>query len=202
MTKKFIILLAAGVLSICLLSGGCFKTDESKISDFKELLKLPTKNQAAQKTDKQANAELPKIDLSKQDVETIAVSLYFGNASASGLATEERNIEKVEGVARRTVEELFNGPVNTKEYSNVFPEGTRLLDINVRPDGICIVDLSGEVSQVENEQQEKLMVYAITNTLSQFPSIERVKFRIDGQEVETLGGFVQLGEAVEPNLKI
>jgi len=203
MTKRVIIFLATGVLAVCLLSGGCLKTDENKISEWKDLFKIPVSSQKDDsKTEVQKKAETGSKDVSdKESLETLSLQLYFANVDSTKLVVEERKIEKVEGIARRTVEELLEGPAR-KEYINVLPEGTRLLDINVRPDGICIVDLSAEVSTVDNQQQEKLIVYAITNTLSQFPTIETVKFRIDGKDVETLGGYVQLGSGAEADYQI
>lgn len=203
MAKRFIIFLAVGVLAVCLLSGGCLKTDANKISEWKDLFKIPVSNQKDNsKTAEQKKTENGSADVSKQEtMETLSLQLYFANVDSTKLVVEDRKIEKVEGIARRTVEELLKGPAR-KEYISVFPEGTHLLDINVRPDGTCIVDLSHEVSLVDNQQQEKLMVFAITNTLSQFPTIEKVKFRIDGKDVETLGGYIQLGNGVEPDYHI
>jgi spore germination protein GerM len=203
MSKRFVIVLATGVLAICLLSGGCLNTDKSKskISDWKDLLKQSVEQKAD--SEKTSAIETPSVEpvTTQQSIGSLKLNLYFGNASGSKLVAEERSIQKVEGIARRTIEELLKGP-KKKEYINVFPEGTKLLDINVCPDGLCIVDLSGEVSMVANQQQEELMVYAIANTLSQFPSIERVRFRIEGEDVDTLAGFVPIGEGIEADHKL
>lgn len=202
MTRKVVILIAAVVLAVCLLSGGCLKTDNT-ISDWKELLNIPvTQNTKLSDNMEAERKTTPEFDLNRQEtMQTISLSLYFGNSAGTGLEAEQRDIHKTEGIARRTMEELLKGPVNN-EYINVFPEGTRLLDINVKPDGMCIIDMSREVTHVSNYQQEKLMVYAIVNTLSQFASIESVRFRVEGQEVETLGGYIHLGNSVKPDLQV
>ncbi len=202
MRNKFLIFLATGVLAVCLLSGGCFQTDNAKITDWKDLFKIP----AVKQQDDSSKKEETKTDTSvkktaRPAAETVSLQLYFANQDGTKLAVESRKIEKVEGIARRTIEELLTGP-ERKEYINIFPEGTKLLDINVRPDGECIVDLSDEATRVDNQEQEKLMVYSIANTLAQFPTIEKVKFRIDGKDVETLGGFLDLSDGVEPDFKI
>ena len=123
--------------------------------------------------------------------------LYFGGQDGTSLVPESRVIPKEVGIARSTLNELIKGPA-TPEYLSVFPEGTRLLDINVKPDGLCIVNLSHEACQVTNQQQEEMMVMAIVNTLGQFPTIKEVTFMIDGEPVQEIGGFLDLSQPVKP----
>ncbi|MEA1962107.1 MAG: GerMN domain-containing protein [Bacillota bacterium] len=203
MKKKVFIFLAIGILVVCLLSGGCLKQENDKLSDWKDLLKLPVKqNETVEKAEVEKQGTTQKVDLGQQDnIETMALNLYFGNATGTCLEAEARDVQKTEGIARCTIQELFKGPAR-KESINVFPEGTHLLDINVKPDGMCIIDLSREVTRVESYQQEKLMVYAIVNTLAQFPSIETVKFRIEGEDIDTLAGYIHLGDSVKPDLQV
>ncbi len=101
------------------------------------------------------------------------------------------------GIARSTINELFKGP-ETPGYLSVVPEGTRLLDINVKPDGLCIVDMSHEARQVANKQQEEMMVMAIVNTIGQFPTVKEVTFRINGEPVQEIGGFMDLSQPIKP----
>jgi spore germination protein GerM len=44
------------------------------------------------------------------------------------------------------------------------------------------------------EEAEKLAVYSIVNTLTQFASVEKVELRIDGQRVSTLLGYVEINQ--------
>ena len=69
------------------------------------------------------------------------------------------------------------------------PQGTSLLDINVKDDGLCIVDFSSELLGDASGEviTGELMVYSIVNTLTEFPTIDSVEFRIEGQPVERLG---------------
>lgn len=197
MRNTMIAILALVLLSICILSGGCSKTNQAKIKEWQDLIKIPVDKEKAAKTEKSEQAEI-KQPSKTSSKENMPIQLYFADAKGKKLVVEEREIAKVEGIARKSMEELLKGPANV-EAIKVIPDGTRLLDINIKPDGLCIVNLSSEARGVMNEDQEKLMVYAIANTLGQFPSIKEVSFMIDGQNVNSIGGYMELSVPVKAN---
>lgn len=138
-------------------------------------------------------------------MQEIAVALYFADADGTKLVKTERKIPKVEGMARATVESLLEGPDANSGLVSAIPEGTQLLDINVKPEEkTCIVDFSQELRNqlVSGKNSEQLAVYSITNTLCQFASIDQVEFRIEGQTVATLSGTTDLSTAVSANTAI
>ncbi len=203
MGRKIVLAAAIVLLAICLASGGCstFAGDNS-LKAWKELLSLSPEAETA---DDNSGTSLEDLLLDQQlkpqdTTEYIVLSLYYGDRTGNSLVSEERQIEKTEGIARRTLQELLKGPENT-DYISLFPEGTRLLDINIKEDGWCIVDLSSEVRQIKDEQQEQLMIDSLTNTLGQFPTVRRISFMIDGQTVDYLGGYVDLAQPLEAHYK-
>lgn len=123
--------------------------------------------------------------------QTIKVMLYFADPRGETLVAEERIIPKVVGIGRETIEELINGPNPLSGLQPTIPEGTFLNDINIRPDGLAIVDFSRELvtNLVGGSAAEELAVYSIVNTLTQFPSVQKVQLRIDGQNVKTIGSL-------------
>ncbi|HWQ74312.1 MAG TPA: GerMN domain-containing protein [Syntrophomonas sp.] len=196
MRNIFIVILAMVLLSVCLLSGGCSKPDQTTVKEWQDLLKFPTvKNQTEPKTD--SDPSQPTESKAVIPGESIQVSLYFGDANGKKLVQEDRNIVKVEGIARETLEELIKGPANV-ELTQVFPAGTQLLDINLKPDGLCIVDLSAEACNVSSRVQEELMVNAIAKTLGQYPTIQGIAFMVDGEKVDRIGGYVDLSAPIDP----
>ncbi len=198
MTNKLIISLAAVLLVVCLLSGGCSKVDESKIKAWKDMIKIPT---SAEKNTASEKNLLTPDQLSTEPTEKVIVKLYFEDSQQSKLVVEERSIGKVEGIARQTMQELLKGPSQTSMRS-VFPNGTELLDINVKPGGLCIVDLSGEAQKVSDRNQAQLMVQAVAHTLGQFPTITEVSFLINGEKVSSLGGMVDIAKPVQADYYI
>jgi len=196
MTKKLIVVMAMMLLALCLLSGGCSKVDDSKINTWKDMLKIPTSSdKAAQKGNDAVTT--PTAD-TQVTTEEISVKLYFVDPAQHKLVVEQRSIGKVEGIARQTMQELFKGP-SSSGYQAVVPAGTKLLDINIKPEGLCIVDLSSEAGKISSQDQGKLMIQAVANTLSQFPSIKEVSFLINGEKVKTLGGLVDIAQPVQAN---
>lgn len=199
MTQKFLVVIAVVILAICLISGGCQPAAEQKaIKTWKDLVNLLPEAQSANQVNRDDTESVAPPAALEQSQATLEVLLYFAGEDGRTLVPESRTIPKEEGIARSTLTELIKGP-KTPEYLRVFPEGTRLLDINVKPDGLCIVDLSNEACQVSNRQQEELMVMAVANTVGQFPTVQEVSFMIDGHPVSKIGGFLDLSDPIKPD---
>lgn len=200
MTRKFILILAAIVLGICLLSGGCSATaSNAKIQALKDMIKAS--NPPASSVDQGTRVQDLVQDLDVVAQEQIEVKLYFGDKGGQRLVAENRQIDKTPGMARETVNELLKGPVQA-EHTRLFPEGTRLLDINIKSDGTCIVDLSSEVRGFSNSQQGKLMIYSLVNTLGEYPTVKTVNVIIGGEQVQSLGSQVNLTVPLKPDYKL
>ncbi len=136
--------------------------------------------------------------------ESIEVNLYFSDSTGKKLVEEQRSIPKVEGIARATLEELIKGPSEQSGLLPTIPAGAKLLDINLKPDGEAIIDFSPEIgsNHTGEKEGENLTVYSIVNTLTQFPTVKSVRFRIGGQDVKTLAGNVNLDQPVFRNDEI
>lgn len=130
--------------------------------------------------------------------ETKKIVLYFSDAEGKSLVAEERTIPKVEGIARQTMIELTKGPHPESGLISTLPEGTVLKDINIKPDGLAIVDFSQElVSNFAGDSDtETLTVYSIVNTLTQFDTVKEVQILVDGKQVETIAGHVRVSAAM------
>ena len=126
---------------------------------------------------------------------------FFVDDQSGKLASEQRSIPKVTGIARAAVQELIRGPAVGSSLTSAIPLGASLLDINVRSDGRCIVDLSREFRTNLGKEKDaaELAVYSVVNTLTQFSTIKEVQFLIDGQAVETLGGQLDLSQPLVRN---
>lgn len=189
----------AGILIIvlCLMNTGCSEIPKNEsFKNWQDLIRLlPEDQKTAVPTKESVPAE--NIILG----ESVDVELYFMTADGASLEAEKRTIPKTEGIARKTLEELISGPDN-KTLSSPLPAGTELLDINIKPEGLCIVDLSSEATLVKNENQEQMMVYAIANTVGQFPTVKEVTFMINGEKTTQLGGYLDLSNPIEPDYSI
>ena len=148
--------------------------------------------------------EIETIEPPTEDVlgETVEVMLYFSDPTGTELVSETREIPKVEGIGRETIEQLISGPRQSEsELLPTIPMGTELLDINVKEDGLARLDFSRELmdNHLGGSTAENLTVYSIVNTLAQFPTVDRVQILVEGQYVDAVAGHVDVSVPLEPN---
>ena len=113
------------------------------------------------------------------------------------VAPMRRTVSSTPTPARAALEALMTGPTSDEESSGLVtavPDGTTLLDLSVA-DGVATVDLSGTFDDGGGSASMLGRVAQVVATVTQFPGIERVAFRLDGEPVETIGGE---GVVVDP----
>src|SRR5688500_3873412 len=134
-------------------------------------------------------------------VPRITATLFYGSADGDALVAVRREVALAEGTvpqAREILEaQLQSAP---EPYATVIPEGTALRAFYATERGDAFVDLSPEVSTKHSggSSTELLTVYAIVNAVAaNLPTIQRVQILIDGREVDTLAGHVDLRRPLE-----
>ncbi|HOQ67196.1 MAG TPA: GerMN domain-containing protein [Candidatus Atribacteria bacterium] len=125
------------------------------------------------------------------------VIIYFTNPDFTALVGEKRKIKKDDKWMEQILEELLKGP-RDRSLFNPIPSSTRLNAVFLEGD-IVYVDLSAEMAENQSggTSQELLSVYAIVDTLTAFPEVRRVKILIDGEEVPTLCGHIDISQPLE-----
>ncbi len=94
------------------------------------------------------------------------------------------------GVAAAAVRELLAAPRPADVrygLGTAIPKGTTLRGLNIKS-GIATVDLSKRFETGGGSLSMQLRVAQVVGTLTQFPTVKRVAFRIDGKPVESIGG--------------
>jgi spore germination protein GerM len=87
---------------------------------------------------------------------------------------------------------LLDGPGPGSKLAKLFPEGTKILSFTLQ-NGLATVNLNQRVTEMNvGSTLEALAVISIVNTLTKFPDVYRVKILIEGKEVESLAGHVDL----------
>lgn len=84
-----------------------------------------------------------------------------------------------------------------------FPAGTRLRSVYLAEDGNLFVDLSGEVTTGHSggSLDELLTVYSLVNAVTtNVQQVAAVQILVDGREVDTLAGHIDLRQPLTPNL--
>lgn len=143
-------------------------------------------------------APLPSTDEQANDptARRIRVKLYMLSGSGTTLAEEDREIalaDNVQEQAKQVLRELFAG--SRQGRPSAIPPGVQLRELFITPQGLAFVDLSQELvsNHIGGSRAEELTVYSISNTLiANFPAINRVQFLVEGREIPTLAGHLDL----------
>lgn len=135
----------------------------------------------------------------------IKAMLYYVSPSGLRLVGVEREVPFGDGTAaqaRRIVEaQLGEAPT---PYAAAFPPDTTLRALFVTAQGDAFVDLSREASagHVGGSLAESLTVYALVNALTvNLPAISGVQILVEGEEVDTLAGHIDLRHPFRKNLR-
>jgi germination protein M len=133
--------------------------------------------------------------------EMAKVTLYFKDSEGRYLLPKTREVPKVTGIARAALEALCAGETEG-DCSPVLPPGSEVLDLNIKPDGICVVDLNLAATKIsENDPRaEALAVYAIVNTLTEFPTVQSVQILVEGQNRKTFAEHIPVDTPLLRNL--
>jgi sporulation and spore germination protein len=135
----------------------------------------------------------------------IKATLYYISEDGLSLPGVQREVpfaDSIEEQARRIVEaQLGDAPA---PYASPVPAGTSLRALFIGQRGEAFVDLGGEVRTKHpgGALYELFTIYAVVDALTvNLPAITRVQILIDGKEVETLAGHVDLRHPLQKNLK-
>ena len=119
-----------------------------------------------------------------------AVRIYL--FSGETLVPVLRPIERTRAVGRAALEELLAGPTPAESagptrLTSAVPPGTLLLGLDIA-DGTATVDLSREYESGGGSASMFGRLSQVVYTLTQFPTVERVAFRLDGRPVTVFSG--------------
>ena len=88
-------------------------------------------------------------------------------------------------------------------FVSVIPPGTTLKGFYLSPEGVAFVDLSAEAGRAHPGSLDEIFaVYSIVNTLTDnLPAIHAVQLLVDGRQVDTLAGHVDVRRPVMKDLR-
>ncbi len=168
--KKIIKMLLCTMLVISTMAFlGCEKKDKKSVTNKEKLENL-------------------KLPLEKDDF--IQFGIYF-DASKDGNAVQvvkdERLINKEELIGETIMQELIKGPTVKSELKPILPKETRLLSFSIK-DNIAYVNLSKDAKIEMSKVKERSCLEGIAASLTQLPSVEKVKITMENKNIDTLGG--------------
>ncbi len=120
--------------------------------------------------------------------QTVTVEVWFTKGET--LYGSKRTQSFTVAVGRAALTALLDGPSAEEKAAGLassVPTGTQLLGLSI-VDGIATVDLSGGFDSGGGSLSERMRLAQVVYTISQFPTVQGVDFRLDGQPVTAFSG--------------
>ena len=97
------------------------------------------------------------------------------------------------------LEALIHTDPVSKQLTNLFPPGTDVHSVKVQGDTATADFNQNFASRGQGSYTERMMVNAVVCTLTEFPEIKKVKFLVDGKEIDTISGHMDLLDPLTRN---
>jgi len=151
------------------------------------------------RSDEQVPEESAEEETAAESVEgvpTRSVIVHFGAADGEGLVAERREIAldrpEREAFALLLLAEIGRGPASEGAYP-VLPPATEVRSVFFDDLGILYVDFRAGSFEgwAWGSSSEILAIRSVVRSLAAaFPEVERIRFLVDGEAVESIGGHV------------
>ena len=200
--KKFFL---PAMLALLLFTTGCEQQPSESPPDKPATTKPQTKSESKPvpskpETKPESTAPAKTSDSSTERTEKMMyVKVYFPDDSGMRLVEVEREILVNDATDKYTaaVDALLDEPVE-ENLTRIFPKNASIRSVKVDGD-LAIVDFDGSLVKnfVGGSTGEEFLIGSIVDTLTNFPEVKRVKFLVNGQEIETLSGHMDLSIPLE-----
>ncbi|MCK9217345.1 MAG: GerMN domain-containing protein [Firmicutes bacterium] len=130
--------------------------------------------------------EINLVKPEKMDDKMSKVMVYYqkkGSGNYSYFVPLTKVVSGFTNSGEAAISALLEGPVPGLGLRNSFPEGTKLLGLEVN-NGIAFVNFSDDILNISSLTEERAMVKAITLTLGEFESVSKVRIFVNGQTIE------------------
>jgi spore germination protein GerM len=140
----------------------------------------------------------------------IKARLFYVSAEGTKLTGVDREVAYADGASAQAQEIVAAqlatpSPSGAKPLVSAIPPGTTLRAVYLNEKGEAYVDLSKEVATAHTggTQDELLTIYSIVNALTtNLPAVTSVQLLVDGKEVDTLAGHIDLRRPLGRNITL
>ena len=141
----------------------------------------------------------PSVTKTENGVTTMQVTVYYPDQAGMALIPVKREIKFTDEGQKyiEAVNCLLDAPTE-EELTKIFPKGAKIKSITLDND-TAVVDLDAGITKnfVGGSTGEEFLINSVVDTLTEFDEIKQVRFLIDGKEVETLAGHMDLSEPIK-----
>lgn len=120
--------------------------------------------------------------------DTVTFRVYFSRDEK--IAAASRTVPRTAGVGAAAMRELLQGPTDIETDAGMvtaIPKGTAFLGLDIAG-GVATVDLSKEYASGGGSLSMLTRLAQVVFTLTQFPTVDGVRFMLDGKPIDVLGG--------------
>lgn len=142
--------------------------------------------------------KIKNITLHNEKNNLVDLNLYFdstNNANNAEITKEERIIKKDELIGQFIIGELIKGPSVNNSLKPIFPKETRLLSFSIK-NNIAYVNLSSEAYYSMTADKEEAYLKSIIWSLTELPSIKKVKLFIENKDISSLSKNFKFSEPI------
>ena len=199
------------MLALLLFTAGCDKPPENNPPDNPAQSKpvAPEKKSETSKPDatnpnsapeeSPVNPEGNQPAKKNDSAQSLNVKVYYPDDSGMKLVEVDREIIIDDSTDKYTaaVETLLDEPAE-ENLTKIFPKNAAIRSVTVE-NGLAIVDFDGSFLKnfVGGSTGEEFLIGSVVDTLTNFPEVKQVKFLVDGKEIETLSGHMDLSTPLE-----
>lgn len=143
--------------------------------------------------------KIKQIKFPNEKDNNIDLKIYFADSDSkndSDITKEERLLKKEEIIGELIIQELIKGPSVNGSLKPIFPKETRLLSFSIK-DSVAYVNLSKEAYYPMSSNNEKAYLKCIVWSLTQLPSITKVKLLIENKNINNLTKNFDLSKPIE-----
>ena len=132
---------------------------------------------------------------------TNEVELYFSDSQGQYLIPETRDIDS-DNLYEDTINELIKGPKDD-ELAATIPEEAELIEVKLE-NKLLTVNFTEDLIEFHpgGSTGERMTVYSIVNTLTNFTEVEQVQILVADEKRPTLSGHLMIEEPIEFNYDI
>lgn len=133
-----------------------------------------------------------------QKAATMDISVYYPDVNATGLVAVTKTVKAQEAEKYKAAVEALLAGTDDKNLTAVFPKKTKLRKVSVSG-GVAKVDFDKNLTSgfVGGSTGEEMLVGSLVNTLTEFPEIKKVQILVEGKEIDSLSGHLDLSRPVE-----
>ena len=125
----------------------------------------------------------PEEELSDSQSKETTINLYFLNTENNQLKSEAQTIntnDLLKNPYKTIVEKLIEGPID-KKLTNVFPEGSRIIDAKLS-NNCVVLNFSEELLNFKDDIQKYNIINSVLNTLTQLNEVNSIKILINNEQ--------------------